>query len=221
MTWHIVVVLPVPRILCGRLFVYKVCQHRRTLSRDSTYDREKRLEGRRWRRIQRARPPVVIHVSRYATKTLNTRLMSYFVFWQRRRQETSESIPLRNEGVEYASYVESCKDSRTLSRDSTYDREKRLEGRLARDVELLNKSLKESTKANQEARNDPRKDKDLEGPIKKEWEGYVGLSLSSYVESCKDSRTLSRDSTYEREKRLEGRRWRSHSLVILLGLRVK
>ncbi|KAJ1083246.1 hypothetical protein NDU88_003405 [Pleurodeles waltl] len=77
----------------------------RTLSRDSTYDREKRLEGRRWRRIQRARPPVVIHVSRYATKTLNTHLMSYFVSWQRRRQETSESIPLRNEGVEYASYV--------------------------------------------------------------------------------------------------------------------
>ncbi|KAJ1175822.1 hypothetical protein NDU88_001107 [Pleurodeles waltl] len=53
---------------------------------------------------QRAHPPVVILVSRYATKTANTRLMSYFVSWQRRRQETSESIQLRNEDAECASY---------------------------------------------------------------------------------------------------------------------
>ncbi|KAJ1079603.1 hypothetical protein NDU88_000164 [Pleurodeles waltl] len=53
---------------------------------------------------QRARPPVVILVYRYATKTPNTRLMFYFVSWQRRRQETSESIQLRNEDTEYASY---------------------------------------------------------------------------------------------------------------------
>ncbi|KAJ1193425.1 hypothetical protein NDU88_002723 [Pleurodeles waltl] len=30
------------------------------------------------------------------------RLMCYFVSWQRRRQETSESIQLRNEDAEYA-----------------------------------------------------------------------------------------------------------------------
>ncbi|KAJ1142312.1 hypothetical protein NDU88_008638 [Pleurodeles waltl] len=35
-------------------------------------------------------------------KTLNTCLMSYFVSWQRRCQETSKSIPLHNEGAECA-----------------------------------------------------------------------------------------------------------------------
>ncbi|KAJ1087668.1 hypothetical protein NDU88_000835 [Pleurodeles waltl] len=73
-------------------------------SRDITR-RLHRYEGRFLRvSDQRARPPVVILVYRYATKTPNTRLMCYFVSWQRRRQETSESIQLRNEDAEYASY---------------------------------------------------------------------------------------------------------------------
>ncbi|KAJ1203842.1 hypothetical protein NDU88_007623 [Pleurodeles waltl] len=165
--------------------------------------------------------------------------MCYFVSWQRRRQETSESIQLRNEDAEYAGRVPGTKLKRKWMGESGVDEGliekvsgKRISAQnkykgdprktvcvklgdyvkiksarivqkgesrfsypkkvikicknavkledgnwwnkerlsLARDVELLNKSLKESTKVNQEARMDPRKDEVLEGPIKKECE---------------------------------------------------
>ncbi|KAJ1127262.1 hypothetical protein NDU88_005665 [Pleurodeles waltl] len=61
--------------------------------------------------------------------------------------------------------IKICKNAVKLEDGNWWNKE-RLS--LARDVELLNKSLKESTKVNQEARNDPQKDKNLEGPDKKE-----------------------------------------------------
>ncbi|KAJ1215742.1 hypothetical protein NDU88_003350 [Pleurodeles waltl] len=87
--------------------------------------------------------------------------------------------------------IKICKNAVKLEDGNWWNKE-RLS--LARDVELLNKSLKESTKVNQEARNDPRKDKNLDRDVE--------LLNKSLKESTKVNQEARNDP--RKDKNLEG-----------------